>query len=64
MDKNPANKFGETPLHFAAMDGHLDVCRLIIDNVNDKHPVTNFGDTPKDLAVENNHVVVSQLFES
>ena len=33
-DKNPMNKFGLTPLHFAARMG-----QLIINNVEDKNPI-------------------------
>ena len=29
---NPRNEYGWTPLHEAAASGHLDICRLIVDN--------------------------------
>ena len=63
-NKNPANNFGDTPLHWAAKEGHLDVCKLIIANVDNKHPVNISGRTPKDLADHRKHVEVSQLFQS
>ena len=31
-DKNPAGNYGWTPFHHAAMNGDLEVCRLIIAN--------------------------------
>ena len=37
---------GETPLHYAAQGGHLKVCKLIIENVQDRHPKDNRGLTP------------------
>ena len=32
-DRNPSNRWGETPLHYAAEYGHLEVCQLIIQSV-------------------------------
>ena len=36
--KNPANSKGQTPLHFAAKEGHMEVCQLIMENFQDKNP--------------------------
>ena len=33
QDKNPPNHFGSTPLHWAAKNGHFEVCKLIIGEV-------------------------------
>ena len=30
-DKNPKNNLGSTPLHFAALKGHLNVCKTIVE---------------------------------
>ena len=30
-EKNPKNKLGSTPLHFAALKGHLNVCKTIVE---------------------------------
>ena len=44
---NPANNNGETPLHSAAKSGHLDICKFILENVQeDKYPADNVGFTP------------------
>ena len=32
-ERNPKDNLGETPLHFAAQNGHLPVCQLIINNI-------------------------------
>ena len=32
MDKNPKDDIGRTPLHFAAKNGHLSICQLIISD--------------------------------
>ena len=47
-DKNPANSFGDTPLLCAVKNGHSDICKYIIDNVeeNKKNPVNITGYTP------------------
>ena len=45
-DKNPADKFGWTPLHHAANYCHLDVCKFIVSNVKNKHPMNNEGKPP------------------
>ena len=46
VDKNPQNHYGQTPLHFAAKAGQLEICRLIIDSVADKNPGYVNGQTP------------------
>ena len=49
-DKNPARKDGLTPLHFAAENGHINICDLIINVVDDKNPAAKNGSTPFSLA--------------
>ena len=44
--KNPANRHGQTPFHWAAQKGYLDICQLIVDFVENKNPVNNLGWTP------------------
>ena len=36
--KNPPDNAGTTPLQEAAWEGHTQVCRMIIDSVQDKNP--------------------------
>ena len=47
-DKNPANSFGDTPLLCAVKNGHLDISKYIIDNVeeNKKNSANKIGFTP------------------
>ena len=35
-----------TPLHWAAYNGQSNICRLIIDEVQEKYPVSKDGRTP------------------
>ena len=47
-DLNPGNdeNMGITPLHCAVQNGHIEVCKYIIDNIRDKNPMTAWGWTP------------------
>merc|ERR1712168_219625 len=44
-NSNPADEL-HTPLHQAAEWGHLEICRLIIDSVEEKNPANGRGSTP------------------
>ena len=66
VNKNKA-EFREpyrTPLHEAAENGHLEICRLITESLWDKNPADNDGTTPLDLARRNGFTEIAQLFES
>ena len=51
---NPQDHNDNTPLHFAAEKGYLNICKLIMQNVYvyDKNPENNFGVTPLHLAAK------------
>ena len=61
-NKQPRDKLGRTPLHYAAQECHLDICSLILENVNEKHPKDDLGSTPKDVAVERKNEEIVKLF--
>ena len=62
-DKNPASKSsGLTPLHHAAESGHVEVCKLIMENVIDKNPHCLKRSTPLSRAMNNGKSEVCQLF--
>ena len=61
MDKNPKDAIMNTPLHWAARNGRLAVCQLIIDNVENKNPGNLHKKTPLHLAAMNGHVDVCKL---
>ena len=46
VDKNPVNIHGFTPMHLAALNGHLEVCTQIIDVLEHKNPGNENGLTP------------------
>ena len=60
FNKNPRDQHGWTPLHFAAQNGHLRVCKLIWSNFSQSNayscdPYDNFGNTPFKLATQFGH---------
>merc|ERR1712038_135966 len=54
-----------TPLHEAAKNGHLEICKLIMDTIDDKNPAIRTrrkdGWTPLHEAAENGHLEVWRL---
>ena len=49
------------PLHIAANYGHFDICKLIVDNVDDKNPAELNGNTPLHIAAHNGYFEICQL---
>ena len=60
--KNPAERFGWTPLHKAVQSGHLNIFRLIIENIDNRNPATFSGLTLWDIAKTRNQKELIQLF--
>ena len=52
-DKNPQDAKGNTPLHFAAENGQIEMVQFIMNNVDNKNPVNNSGETPLHWAARN-----------
>jgi len=54
-----------TPLHEAARNGHLEICKLIMETIDDKNPAIRKrrkdGWTPLHEAAENGHLEVCRL---
>ena len=53
---NPADNFGNTPLHMAASEGNFEIFELIFQNVNDKNPSNINGGTPLHRAASKGHL--------
>ena len=49
-EKYPLNTIGSTPLHKAATSGHLEICKIIIENNGDPNQMNNYGERPIHLA--------------
>jgi ankyrin repeat protein len=70
-EKNPDTLFRQTPLHFAAEEGHLSICQLIIQNLKADNPdsaaILNYGegelgsDNPLLLAFYEDHFDICKL---
>ena len=50
-----------TPLHTAARNGHFEVCKLILENVEDKNPPDNIGSTPINEAIKKKNFKIARL---
>jgi ankyrin repeat protein len=60
-DVNAQTEFGFTPLILAAVNGHADVCMLLIENKADVNAVDKDGFTPLIFAAVNGHADVCRL---
>ncbi|MGE0207401.1 MAG: ankyrin repeat domain-containing protein [Candidatus Babeliales bacterium] len=60
-DVNQVGDFGVMPLHLAAQDGNVELCKLFIARGADVNQADNGGWTPLCFAVYNRHVEVSKL---
>ena len=47
---------GETPFHYAAKYGHLEICEYMIDQIECKNPTNDTGLTPLHNAAERGHL--------
>ena len=48
--KDPKTYHGFTPLHVAALMGHLEIYELILSNVEEKSPIDTNGNTSLDFS--------------
>ena len=67
-DKNPRDDEWLTPLHIAAENGNLAICKLIIDNFKDTYPkglwgISPYHESPYEKARANGHSNICELFE-
>ena len=59
--KNSSSRWHWHPFHWAAENGYLSVCLLIVENVDDKNPTDNSGWTPLHEAARNGHLSICQF---
>merc|ERR1711974_499903 len=53
--------YGKTPLHVAAHKGYVEICQLILDNVEEKNPLGIHNNTPLHYAASGGHYDVYKL---
>jgi ankyrin repeat protein len=60
-DVNAKDRFGFTPLHYTALNGHFEVVKLLIERGADVNAKTNGGWTPLRFAAIYGHFEVVKL---
>ena len=62
MVKNPSkDQNGWTPLHIAIMEGHVEICRVIIENTDDPNPKSMYGKSALMIAAEWDNIPIAHL---
>ena len=56
--KSPKDESGRTPLHYACENGHVEVVKYILDQIEDKNPRDKWGRPPLWYAAKFCHVDV------
>ena len=62
-EKNPPDNYGVTALHLAVHGRNYDVCKYILQKIEDKHPEDFWRETPLQKAMKNKYSLVVQLYE-
>ena len=63
-DKNSCNTIGDTPLHLAAQNGFLDICKILIKSGANRCPKNNKFETPYCMAVQQQHSEVASYIRN
>jgi hypothetical protein len=61
INVNLKDVYGSTPLHWAALNGHIEITRLLLQNGADVDAKSNGGSTPLNYAARNGHVDILHL---
>ena len=60
-DVNTRDELGNTPLHWAAILGYLDICKYIMEKLDNEHPKNANGKSPIHFAAQYGHLEVYKL---
>ena len=60
-EKNPSNIWGNTPLHYAATEGHFEVVTAFLKEEIDISVKDHLGDTPLHLAARQGHLEICKI---
>ena len=58
---SPCDSRGKTALHYAAEKGHFNVCKFLLDNLEEKNPKDIYGQTPDDYAFRARHLTLTNI---
>ena len=59
--RNPKNYRDQTPLHFAAMNGYVELCQHLSKYLTERNPQDSDGRTPLHMAAYRGHVELCQI---
>lgn len=62
LDEQHRDNSGWTPLHYAAFEGHLEVCEALLEAGARVDETDNEGKAPLALAAQGGHTVLVNLF--
>ena len=63
-DKNPRDRYGETPLHNAVRYGRYEICQFITKNTENLESLDILGNTPLKLAEQRSYKEISKLLKT
>ena len=63
-DKNPRDRYGETPLHNAVRYGRYEICQFITKNTENLESLDILGNTPLQLAEQRRYKEISKLLKT
>ena len=64
MKKNPRDKYGYTPLHYAVRHEKYNICQFITKNSQNLESLDIVGQTPLQLAESRGYKEISELLKT
>ena len=52
------------PLHLSAMDGNIEITKLLVSLVKDPYVINADGESPIQLAIQESHVEIIEFLQS
>ena len=61
---NAPDNFGQTPIHWASRNGHVEIVKLLMPSTETPNAPDNFGQTPLMNAEQNGHQEIVNLLNA